>query len=137
MVQGVILWQLSLSGDGKITERLAVSKRKLHRFRIEMFNLEKINKIEGKEQHLVKASNSFSALEDLDADVAIDSAWESIRENINISAKESIGNNDLKKHKSWLDEGSSEVLGQRKEAKLQWLQNSSEINGDKYELYKT
>jgi hypothetical protein len=36
----------------------------------------------------------------------------------------------LKKHKPWFDEGCSKLLDQRKEAKLQWLQDPSEINGD-------
>jgi hypothetical protein len=38
-------------------------------------------------------------LEDLDAEVEINSAWETIRENIKISAKESVGHFELKKHK--------------------------------------
>jgi hypothetical protein len=35
------------------------------------------------------------------------------------------------KHKPWFDEGYSELLDQRKQAKLQWLQNPSEIDVDK------
>jgi hypothetical protein len=69
-------------------------------------------------------------LEDLDAEVEINSAWETIRENINISAKESLYYFEMKKHKPWFDEGCSKLLDQRKEAKLQWLQHQSEINGD-------
>jgi hypothetical protein len=38
-------------------------------------------------------------LEDLDAEVEINSAWETIRENIKIAAKESLGYFELKKHK--------------------------------------
>jgi hypothetical protein len=59
----------------------------------------------------------------------INSEWKTIRENIKISAKESLGYFELKKHKPWFDEGCSELLYQRKEAKLQWLQDPSEING--------
>jgi hypothetical protein len=44
-------------------------------------------------------------LEDLDAEVEIDSAWQGIRENITILAKESLGYYELKKHKPWFDEG--------------------------------
>jgi hypothetical protein len=69
-------------------------------------------------------------LEDLDAEAAINSAWETIRVNITISAKESLGYFELKKHKQWIDEGCSKLLDQRKQAKLQWLQDPSEINGD-------
>jgi hypothetical protein len=69
-------------------------------------------------------------LEDLDAEVEMNSAWEMIRENINISAKESVGCYELKKHKLWFDEGCSKLLDQRKQAKLQWLQDQIEINRD-------
>jgi hypothetical protein len=48
-------------------------------------------------------------LEDLDAKVKINSAWEMIRENMKISAKESLGYFELKKHKSWFDEGCSKL----------------------------
>jgi hypothetical protein len=43
-------------------------------------------------------------LEGLDAEVEINSAWETIRENINISAKDSLGYFEMKKHKPWFDE---------------------------------
>jgi hypothetical protein len=36
----------------------------------------------------------------------------------------------LKKHKLWFNKGCSKLLDQRKQAKLQWLQDPSEINGD-------
>jgi hypothetical protein len=62
--------------------------------------------------------------------VEINSAWESIRENIKMSAKESLGYYELKNHKQLFDEGCSKLLDQRKQAKLQWLQDPSEINGD-------
>jgi hypothetical protein len=52
-----------------------------------------------------------------------------LRENIKISAKESLGSYELKKNKLWFDEGCSKLLDQRKLAKLQWLQDQSEING--------
>jgi hypothetical protein len=35
----------------------------------------------------------------------------------------------MKKYKPWFDEG-SKLLDQRKEAKLQWLQDPGEINSD-------
>jgi hypothetical protein len=69
-------------------------------------------------------------VEDLYTEVEINSAWETIRENIKISAKESIGYFELKKHKPWFDEGCSKLLDPRKQAKLQWLQDPSEIDGD-------
>jgi hypothetical protein len=36
----------------------------------------------------------------------------------------------LKKHEPWFDEGRSKLLDKRKQAKLQWLQDPSETNGD-------
>jgi hypothetical protein len=53
-----------------------------------------------------------------------------IRENIKISAKESLDYCELKKHKPWFDEACSKLVDQRKQAKLQWLEDPSEINGD-------
>jgi hypothetical protein len=44
-------------------------------------------------------------------------------ENIELSGKESESYYELKKHKPWFDEGCSELLDQRKQAKLQWLQD--------------
>jgi hypothetical protein len=37
---------------------------------------------------------------------------------------------ELKKHMPWFDDEYSKLLDQRKQAKLQWLQDPSEINGD-------
>jgi hypothetical protein len=36
----------------------------------------------------------------------------------------------LKKHQPWFGKGCPKSLGQRKQAKLQWLQDPSEINGE-------
>jgi hypothetical protein len=61
--------------------------------------------------------------------VDINRAWETIRENIKISAKESLGYYELKKHMPWLNKKCSKLY-QRNQANLQWLQNLSDINGD-------
>jgi hypothetical protein len=58
-------------------------------------------------------------LEDLDNEVEINSMWETIRENINIIVKGSLGYYEIKQHKPWFDEGCSELLDQKKQAKLQ------------------
>jgi uncharacterized protein YaaR (DUF327 family) len=78
----------------------------------------------------LKSQIGFVALENLDIEVDINIAWETIRENIQISAKESLGYYELKKHNLWFDERCSKSLDQRKGTKLQWLQDRSEINGD-------
>jgi hypothetical protein len=71
----------------------------------------------------VRIQNRFAALEILDAVVDINKAWETIRENIKMSAKDILGYYEMKNHKPWLDEGFSNLLNQRKRAKLQWLQD--------------
>jgi hypothetical protein len=85
---------------------------------MESFNLKKLNEVEGKEQYRVEVSNRFAALEDLDAEVEINSAWKIIRETIKLSAKESLGYYELKNHKPWSAEGCSKLIDQKKQAKL-------------------
>jgi hypothetical protein len=65
---------------------------------MERFHFKKLNEVEGKEQYRVEVSNRFATLEDSDAEVEINSAWEMIRENIKATAKESLGYCELKKH---------------------------------------
>jgi hypothetical protein len=81
---------------------------------IEKFNLKKLNMMEGKEQYQVKISNRFTALERLHNDMDINNAWETIRQNITLSAKESLRYYELMQDKIWTDEGCSKVLDQRK-----------------------
>jgi hypothetical protein len=66
----------------------------------------------------------------IDAEVDINRTWGSIRKNIKISAKESLGYYELKKHKPWFNKGCSKLLDQREQGTQQWLQNPSKINGD-------
>jgi hypothetical protein len=75
----------------KIRQRLAVNKQRSQRFHMERFNLKKINEVEAKEKYHVEVSNRFAALKDLDAEAEINSAWETIRENIKISAEGRLG----------------------------------------------
>ncbi|PNF33766.1 hypothetical protein B7P43_G10210 [Cryptotermes secundus] len=114
----------------KVKERLAVSKQTVHSVYMTRFNLKKLNELEGKEQYRVEISNRFAALENLDTEVDVNTAWETIREDIKMSAKESLGYYGPKKHKPWFDEGCSKLLDQRKQAKLQWLQGPNELNWD-------
>jgi hypothetical protein len=62
-----------------------VTRQRLHRFHMEMFNLRKLNEVEGKEKYYIEVSNRFPALEELVAEVEINSVWK-MRGNIN-SAK--------------------------------------------------
>jgi hypothetical protein len=49
-------------------------------------------------------------------------AWENIKVNIKILAKDSLGLHELKQHKPWFDE---ECLDQIRQAKMQWVLNPS------------
>jgi hypothetical protein len=104
----------------KVKDRLAVSNKTTHTFHTERFSLKKLNEVEGKEQYRVEISKRFAALKNLNDEVDINRAWETIRENIKISAKESSSYYELKKHKPWFDKGCSKLLDQRKQAKLHW-----------------
>ena len=55
----------------------------------------------------------------------INRAWENIKEDIKFSAKESLGLCELKQHKPWIDEECLHFLDERKEAKMQWVQDPS------------
>jgi hypothetical protein len=74
--------------------------------------------------------NRFMTLENLDESLDINGAWENITENIKTSAKENLGYHRLKHNKLWFDDECSKLIDQWKQAKLQWLQNPSHINGD-------
>jgi hypothetical protein len=93
----------------KVRERLEVNKQRSHKFHMERFNLKKLNEVEGKEQFCVEVSNWFAALEGMNAELEVNSAWEMIRENIQISAKERPCCYELRKHKPWFDEGCSKL----------------------------
>jgi hypothetical protein len=87
----------------KIREKIAVNKQGSHTFHMEWFNLKKLNEVEGKEKYHVEVSNRFAAFQDLDAEVEINIIWETITENIKISAKESLGYYEPKQHEPWFD----------------------------------
>jgi hypothetical protein len=53
-----------------------------------------------------------------------------IRENIKISAKECIGQCEAKRHKPWFEEECLKLVDQRKQAKVQRLQDPSVVNED-------
>jgi hypothetical protein len=73
----------------KVRERLAVRRQAAQKFDWERFNLRKLNELEVKKQYQIEITNRFAALENLNVDEDINRAWESIKENIKTSAKES------------------------------------------------
>jgi hypothetical protein len=88
----------------KVRERLAVSKRMVKKMDVERFNLKQLNEEELKEQYQVTIKNKFADLENLDDNGDINKAWETVRENIRISAKESIRLCESESYKPWFDE---------------------------------
>ena len=60
----------------------------------------------------------------------INRAWENIKQNIKTSAKESLGLYRLKQHRPWFDEECLGLLDQRKQAKIQWLQDPNQSSVD-------
>jgi hypothetical protein len=71
-------------------ERLAVNKQILHRFHMERFSPKELNEIECEEQYCVEVPKRYSALEDLEAEVHINSSWETIREHKNFRQMETL-----------------------------------------------
>jgi dsDNA-specific endonuclease/ATPase MutS2 len=58
-------------------------------------------------------------------------SWENIKENIKTSAKESQGLHELKQQNPWFDEERLGFLDQRRQSKMQWLQDPSQSNENK------
>jgi hypothetical protein len=83
-----------------VRERLSVSKQEAQRSDAERFNLRKVNELEVKKQYQIKVSNRFAALENRSDSEDINRAWENIKENIIISAKESLGLHEMKQYKT-------------------------------------
>ena len=111
---------------GKPRERLAVSKQEAQNFDGERFNLRKLNELEVWEQYQIEITNRFATLGNVSDDGEINRAWKNIKENIKTSAKKSLGLQDLKQHKTWFDEKCLHFLDQRKQTKLQWVQDPSQ-----------
>ena len=53
------------------------------------FNLKKLIELEFRKQYQIKTSSSFAALKNLNSSEDINMAWEKVKENIKILAKES------------------------------------------------
>jgi hypothetical protein len=69
-------------------------------------------------------------LEDVSVGEDINRAGENIKENIKTSAKESLSRYKFKQHKPWFDEECLGFLDQRKQAKMQWVQDTNQTNVD-------
>jgi len=69
-------------------------------------------------------------LENLSGDENVNRAWENIKENIETSARESLGLREWKQHKPWFDKECVDFLDQRKQVKMQWIQDPSRSSVD-------
>jgi len=101
----------------KVRERLAVNKQGENKFDGERFNLRKLNELEVKKQYQTEITSRFAALENLSDGDDINRTWENIKENIKISAKESLRLHKLKQHKPWFDKECLGFLDQRSRLK--------------------
>jgi predicted transcriptional regulator len=79
-----------------LKERLEVNKQRSHRFNMQMFKFKRLKEAEGIEQYHVYFSDRFAVLEDLEAEVDINSAWETFREIIKVSTEDRQGYHEWK-----------------------------------------
>jgi hypothetical protein len=79
--------------------------------------------MEFRKHHQSKIQEKFEGLEDLNHIEYINGAWENSKENVQTSAKTSPCLYELKQLKPGYDEKC--FLDQRKQAKMQWLQDSN------------
>jgi hypothetical protein len=108
----------------KVRERLAESKQVTQKFDVERFNLKTPYDLE------VNVSKRSPTLEILSDSEGINRVWENIKENVETTAKGSLGLYELKQHLPWLDEEHLFFLDQRKQAQLQWLEYPNQSNLD-------
>jgi hypothetical protein len=132
LVTVTIIWYLQ-----KLGRDWQWAKRMVKKMDMEIFNLKQLNGEEVKEQYQVIIKIKSAALENLDDNGYISRAWDTIRENIKILAKESIGLCESKSYKPWFDEECLKLVDRRKGAEVQWLQDTCEVNEDNLSNVRT
>jgi hypothetical protein len=88
----------------KARARLAGSKRTVQTFDAERFNLRKLNELEVSKKYQIKISDRSEAYDNLNGSEEINRTWENSKEDIKISAKDSLDLYESKQHNRWLDE---------------------------------
>ena len=109
------------------------------RTQAEIFDTEKLKDGEVRNSYQVLVSNKFSALENLDEVENIEDVnkiWGTMREKIISSAKESIGFVGKIKNKPWFDDECADLVKQRQQAKIKWVQDPNQINAETYSEIK-
>jgi hypothetical protein len=84
---------------------------------VERFNLKKLNELRDRKEYQIKSSKRFTALESLSDSKEIYMAWEEIKENIKMPAKDSLVLLELTQHKSYFDEKRLIFFGSRETCK--------------------
>ena len=97
----------------KVRERLAVGKEAAQKFDRQRFNLRKLNEPEDREEYQIDITNRFAVLENFNDDEDVNRTWEHIKENIQTSAKESLGLHELNQNKPWFDEDMFTFFGSK------------------------
>jgi hypothetical protein len=72
-----------------------------------------LNEGDVKEQYQVTIRNKFAALENLEGSGDVNRAWDNVRENIKISAQESLDYSEPKHREPWYDEECSKFVDRR------------------------
>jgi hypothetical protein len=111
-----------------VKEKLAVSKQTVRRFDWETSNLRKLNELAIRRKYEIEITKNFAALENLNNDEDINSAWENIKENFKISGKQNLGLHKLKQHNPCFNEECLSSLDKRKQAKMQRIYDPSHVN---------
>jgi hypothetical protein len=96
---GVLTDTINYLVVAKVRDRLSATKDAAQKTDVERFNLKKLSEMEVRKQFQMELSNRFAALENLNDSEDINRAWEDIKENIKISAKETLGLYGWKQHK--------------------------------------
>ena len=107
---------------------MAVSKQAALKLDVERSNLMKLSELAVRIEYQIMISNTVTALENLNNGEDINRAWENIKENNKISAKEILGLYEWKQHKPWFDKEYLKFSYPRKQAKMQWLQDPNQSN---------
>jgi hypothetical protein len=102
---------------------LAVSKQEAQKFDVKRYNVKKLNKLEVRKEYEIKIEERFEAVENVNHSEYINRAWENIKENVKTQAKNSPDLHEMKQHKPLLDEERLRFLDQRKQAKMQWVED--------------
>jgi len=71
-----------------------------------------------RKQYQIEILNRFAVLENFGDSEDINRAWESMKENIKIWAKEGLGLYELKHYRPWFDEEHLCFLDQRQQAQM-------------------